>query len=90
LWGANGRANLRTKPRKQANGEALTYIETNILNSQIRVCTCRIYHYPLSHKSTKEATTNKKKSLYSQIALQEQHHHNKNPKNGPKTITFVT
>jgi len=55
-------------------------IDTNILNTQIRACTCPMGYYPLSHKSTKEATSKKRRSLYDQIALQGQHHHNKSHK----------
>jgi len=38
-------------------------------------------YYPLSHKPTpiKEATRNKRESLYGQIALQGQNHDNKSP-----------
>ena len=45
-------------------------IETNILNIEIRARTCLMGYYPLSHKSTNEATSNKKRSPYGQIALQ--------------------
>ena len=48
-------------------------------------------YYPLSHRSTptKEATSTKKRNLFGQIALQEQHYHNKNPKIGSKMATYI-
>jgi len=54
-------------------------IDTNILSTQIKVCTYLMGYYPLSHKSmpTKEATRNKRESLYGQIMLKGQGQENK-------------
>jgi len=64
-------------------------IETNILNTQIRAFTCPMAYYPLSHKSIKKATSNKKRSLYGQIVLQGQHHGNKKALKWTKVSTCI-
>ena len=81
LWGAN---QLSQKDKGGGFGPYQSPIETNILSTQIRACACPIGYFPLSHKSTKETTSNKKRSLCGQIALEEKHYHNKSPKMGPK------
>ena len=54
-------------------------VDTNILSTQIKVCACPMDYFPLPHTSTptKEATSNKRESLYGQIILQRLFHDNK-------------
>jgi len=79
LWGAINMPNKQVK--KTSKGESFgsdqVSINTNFLNTQIRARTCPMDYYPLLHKSTKEATSNKKRSLYGQITLHGQDHENK-------------
>jgi len=57
-------------------------IDTNILNIQIKACTCLVGYYPLSLKftPTKEITSNPRESLYGQFAPQGQHYDKKSSK----------
>jgi len=54
-------------------------IDTNIPSTQIKVCASLVGYFLLSNNSTptKEATNNKRESLYNQITLQGQDHENK-------------
>ena len=66
--------------KKRSKGESFGLnqvpTDTNILSTQLKACTCLVGNYLLSHKSTrtKEAGSNKRESLYGQIAFQELHH----------------
>jgi len=72
--------------KKTSKGEGFSPcqapIKTNILNTQIKACTCSIGYY--SFKPTKEAISNNKKSLSCQITLQWQCHENKSLKMGQR------